>query len=191
MENLQPKNQPVELPILANTTTKDELLGRAKDAIQDGDQSMREAAEALALARQDFNATQREMAAAVGKSVAWVNRLLQWGQEGCSGTPFGPGSKASRKRRKCVQATEQEIPHEADTGDAEASEARKAERPQQRAGTETRTSTKAKATSTDAKASAHALAEFKYAVDHYVPRMSHAAKKEATDYLLQKTGVGA
>ena len=73
------------------------------------------------LAQKDFDATQREVAAAVGKSVAWVNRLLQWQKEGCPGTPFGPGSKASRARRKHVQATEQEASRKAHTEDADAS----------------------------------------------------------------------
>ena len=34
-----------------------------------------------------------------------------------------------------------------------------------------------------------ALSEFKYAVDHYVPKMDDAAKKEATAYFLKKVGV--
>jgi hypothetical protein len=95
-------------PPAHNTTTKAELLCRAKAAIEAGEQSLQEAAEALALARHDFNATQREIAAAVGKSVAWVNRLLRWWDDGCRGTPFGPSAKASRERRKRVQATEQQ-----------------------------------------------------------------------------------
>ncbi len=174
-----------------NTTTKAELLSRAKAAIEASDSSLRNAAEALALAQGDFNATQREIAAAVGKSVAWVNRLLQWQREDCQGTPFGPGSKASRKRRKRVQATEQGPPHKADADHAEASaEKRKAEYAKQEADAGTSTSTDAKATSTNAKASGDALAEFKCAVDQYVPRMDRAAKKEATDYFLKKTGEG-
>src|ERR1700724_3668348 len=71
----------------SNGTTKAELLSRAKMAIEDGERSLRDAAEVLALAQKDFDATQREIAAAVGKSVAWVNRLLQWQKEGCLGTP--------------------------------------------------------------------------------------------------------
>ena len=55
-------------PSKANTITKDELLSRAKAAIDAGDQSLHVAAEALALAQDDFrNATQREIASAVGK----------------------------------------------------------------------------------------------------------------------------
>jgi hypothetical protein len=104
-----------------NTTTKADLLSRAKDAIETGDQSLREAADALAVAQEDFNATQREIAQAIGKSVAWVNRLLRWRREGCPSSPFGPGSKAGRERRKCVQSTEQRPPRKVDADSPEVS----------------------------------------------------------------------
>ena len=102
-----------------NTTTKVDLLSRAKDAIEAGDQSLHEAADALALAQEDFNATQREIAEAIGKSAAWVNRLLRWRREGCLGSPFGPGSKAGRERRKRVQSTEQRAPRKVDADSPE------------------------------------------------------------------------
>jgi hypothetical protein len=153
----------------SNATTKAELLSRAKVAIEDGERSLRDAAEALALAHKDFDATQREIAAAVGKSAAWVNRLLQWQKEGCPGTPFGPGSKTSRARRKRVQATKQEASRKAHTDDTEASvEKRKAE-------PEIETST---ATSP--------LAKFKSAVDDLFPKMNYSAKCEAISYALSK-----
>jgi hypothetical protein len=104
-----------------NTTTKADLFSRAKIAIEAGDQSPHEAADALALAQEDFNATQREIAEAVGKSAAWVNRLLRWRREGCPGSPFGPGSKAGRERRTCVQSTEQRAPRKVDTDSPETS----------------------------------------------------------------------
>jgi hypothetical protein len=88
-----------------NRTTKADLFSRAKDAIEAGDQSLHDAAEALALAQEDFNASQREIADAVGKSVAWVNRLLQWRRQGFVGTPFGPGSKARRERCDAMHGT--------------------------------------------------------------------------------------
>ena len=109
------------IPGPGNTTTKAELFSRAKDAIAAGDQSLHDAAEALALAREDFKASQREIADAVGKSVAWVNRLLQWRRQGFVGTPFGPGSKARRERQKSVQAPEQRGPSKIDADNAEAS----------------------------------------------------------------------
>src|SRR4051812_23233821 len=88
-----------------NETTKSDLFSRAKDAIETGDQSLQHAAQALTLAQEDFEASQREMADAIGKSVAWVNRLLTWKKEGCVGSPFGPASKKSREQRKRVQST--------------------------------------------------------------------------------------
>jgi hypothetical protein len=91
--------------VAANRTTKDELLSRAKAAIDAGEQSLHVAAEALALAQDDFNATQREIASAVGKSPAWVNALLKWQRSGCKDdSPFGPKSKAAR-----VQHAEQRV----------------------------------------------------------------------------------
>jgi hypothetical protein len=83
-----------------------ELLIRAKNAIQQGEKSLRAAAEDIATA-QAQGATQREIAQAVGKSLGWVNGLLQWRVEGYKdGTPFGPTSRAARQRR-LVQSTEQ------------------------------------------------------------------------------------
>ena len=107
------------IPGPGNSTTKADLLSRARDAIEVGDQSLHEAADALALAKDDFKATQ--IAEAVGKSAAWVNRLLRWRREGCPGSPFGPGSKAGRERRKCVQSTEQRAPRKVDTDSPETS----------------------------------------------------------------------
>jgi hypothetical protein len=51
-------------------------------------------------------------AKAIGKSPAWVNRLLKWKAAGYQGTPFGPQSKAKRaavqspKRRPPMTAEE-------------------------------------------------------------------------------------
>jgi len=108
------RGESVDTGLRRNTTTKADLLSRAKDAIQAGDQSLREAADALARAQEDFNLTQREIAEAVGKSAAWVNQLLRWRREGCPGSPFGPGSKAGRERRKRLQPTEQPAPRKVD-----------------------------------------------------------------------------
>ena len=84
-----------------------ELLLRAKKAIENGDASMRDAAEAISAA-QRHGATQREIAHAVGKSVAWVNRLCQWARNDYRDeTPFGPQGKAARQRAKSVHPAEQ------------------------------------------------------------------------------------
>gem|GEM_PF-3733958 len=84
-----------------------ELLKRAKDAIHAGETSLRAAAEDLASA-QARGMSQRLIGDAVGKSAAWVNQLLKWRAAGYRDiTPFGPQSKASRKRACYVQAAEQ------------------------------------------------------------------------------------
>lgn len=81
----------------------DQLHAKAKRAIASGEASFREAADYLSEARQ-LGAAQRQSAKAIGKSPAWVNRLLRWHDGGCKNTPFGPQSKAQRAR---VQATKQ------------------------------------------------------------------------------------
>src|SRR4051794_35772324 len=74
-------------------------LFQAKIAVHDGERSFRAAAEHMARA-QALGAKQRQIADAVGKTVGWVNRLLQWRKsEYKDETPFGPQSKASRERR--------------------------------------------------------------------------------------------
>lgn len=83
------------------TMTLAELLSRAKHAIESGETSLFAAAEYIAAA-QDQGASQRQIAKAVGKSAAWVNRLLKWRQGGYrDATAFGPQTKAGRltKRR--------------------------------------------------------------------------------------------
>jgi hypothetical protein len=180
MENLQLANQAAEPPILANTATKAELLSRAKDAIEAGDQSMRDAAEALAIAQELHGASQAEMARAVGKSEAWVSLLLQWRRtEFKAESPFGPTTKAAR------------LKHAEDRAASGASKPRKpckvSIKPKADADAATLTSTDAnRSTCTNAEASAHALAELKREIDHLVPLMDHAA--EVADYLLTKIG---
>lgn len=73
--------------------TSEELMRRAKRLIQVGDSlradSFRAAADAIALAfTLDEQLTQRKVALAVGKSAAWVNRLLKWREGGYVGAPF-------------------------------------------------------------------------------------------------------
>ena len=85
-----------------------ELLSRARRAIESGEASLRAAAEDIAVA-QEQGATQRQIAEAVGKSAAWVNRLLKWRESGYQdGTAFGPQAKASRQRAQRVQAPERQ-----------------------------------------------------------------------------------
>ena len=80
--------------------TVPELLIRAKCAIESGETSLQAAAEDMAAAQKQ-GATQRLIAESVGKSPAWVNRLLRWRQRGYQeATAFGPQAKASRQRTK-------------------------------------------------------------------------------------------
>ncbi|WLA81945.1 hypothetical protein [Bradyrhizobium elkanii] len=71
--------------------TKEELISRAKHHIEIGETSrnasFRAAAEDIWRAC-DQGAKQREVARGVGKSVAWVNRLLKWRERGYVGAPF-------------------------------------------------------------------------------------------------------
>lgn len=62
------------------------------------------ATEHMAMAHRN-GASQKHIAGCLGKSPAWVNRLLRWYGSGCEGTPFGSQSKASRDRAR-VQAAE-------------------------------------------------------------------------------------
>ena len=87
------------------TITK--LLDRAKQAIESGETSLHAAAEDIAAAREQ-GATQRQIGEAVGKSAAWVNRLLKWRQSGYQDdTAFGPQAKARRLRAQRVESPEQ------------------------------------------------------------------------------------
>jgi hypothetical protein len=178
-----------------NTTTKAELLSRAKDAIEAGEQSLHDAAEALGIAQVEHSASQREMAEAIGKSVAWVNALLQWRRSGYKDdSPFGPTTRAGRvqhaeRRAKASKARRAGTEPKGEGDDAAASAAgRKAENAKLygEPGTAiSRDDSSATAGDDDAKA----LAEFKSAVDHWLSRMSHEAKCEAVNYVLKKSGV--
>jgi hypothetical protein len=104
--------------------TVTELLNRAKQAIESGETSLHAAAEDIAAA-QEQGATQRQIAEAVGKSAAWVNRLLKWRQSGYrDDTAFGPQAKASRQRAQRVQATEQKPATTSEQAQAAAARAR-------------------------------------------------------------------
>jgi transposase-like protein len=73
------------------------LLGRARRAIEASDARLHDAAECIAMAKQQ-GATQERIAKAVGRSTGWVSGLLRWRREGYKGTAFGPQSKAQRTR---------------------------------------------------------------------------------------------
>ena len=82
------------------------LLSRAKASIANyylGVTSLRSAAEDVAAA-QAQGATQANIAATLGKSQPWVNRLLRWRTGGYQDTAFGPESKAKRERSANYQS---------------------------------------------------------------------------------------
>jgi len=131
-------------------TTVIELLSRARHAIEAGENSLHDAAEDIAAAREQ-GATQRQIAEAVGKSAAWVNRLLKWRQSGYQdGTAFGPQAKASRQRVRDVQATERKKEKPATTSEQAQAAAARA-----RAETAKAEAAKAKADAQKAKAEAN------------------------------------
>jgi hypothetical protein len=77
-------------------TTKAEVLSGTKAAVEAG-APPRDIAERLAFAQEDFHATQREMARAIGWSPSTVNRLLRWRQSGYSQrSHFGHTTRAAR-----------------------------------------------------------------------------------------------
>jgi hypothetical protein len=117
---------------------------------------MHDAAEYIAKA-QEQGATQRVIAERVGKSVGWVNRLLQWRLEGYKETAFGPPSKARRER---VQATEQQKPK---SRTAEQEEAARAKAQAQKAKAD---AAKAKADAAKAKADARRAREEAKRAEH-------------------------
>jgi hypothetical protein len=170
----------------ANTTTKGELLERAKAAIEAGEQSLHAAAEALGLAQDDHSATQREMAEAVGMSASWVNKLLKWRRSGYKEhSPFGPTTKSGRvehaqqraKPSRALKAQEPKVTASPDPDDAAASaERRKAEYAKKEVETSSVTSP---------------LEEFKSAVDYWLPKMDYNARCQAVEYLVAQSKVQA
>src|SRR6185295_2143645 len=78
-------------PYPVDTPSKDELLSRAKTLLGDSYQSLRQVAQALVKAKELHEASQAEMARAIGKSEAWVSQVLRWCRSGFTGeSPFGP-----------------------------------------------------------------------------------------------------
>jgi hypothetical protein len=75
-----------------------EHLSCAKHDIAAGDKSLRSAADHIAAAI-ELGASQRNVAATVGKSAAWVNRLLFWRTSGfLANGPFVDDNKQKKQR---------------------------------------------------------------------------------------------
>jgi hypothetical protein len=161
--------------IAVNMTTKTELLCRAKAAIDAGESSLHEAAEALALAQQDFNTTQREIAEAVGRSLGWVNRLLKWRRSGYrESSPFGPTTRVGRVQH-AEQRAKARTPPNASTKKASVD-------------SETSNCSDTLAPPSRRPSPAIAMGNLKYAIDHWWPHLDDAGKVEITAYFLKKTG---
>ena len=170
----------------ANTTTKAELLNRAKAAIEAGEQSLHDAAEALGLAKEDHSATQREMAEAIGKSASWVNKLLKWRRSGYKDhSPFGPTTKRGRvehaqqraKPSKVRKPRNLNVTASAHADDTDAG----AERHR-----DDYTDKKAK---TSPSTVTNPLDGFKSAVDYWFPKMDCDTKRGAVNYAQSKVEV--
>jgi hypothetical protein len=179
-----------------NVTTKAELLSRAKTAIDKGETYARDAAEALALAVEDFKATQREIAESVGRSASWVNRLLKWRRSGYKEySPFGPTTKAGRvshaqQRARASKPRRTSTPPSAQansttsTGKSTTTEA----------GTSTSgdagaaTSAKAGSSTSRRPLPEEAKGNLIYAIDNWWPYLDDTGKVEVTKYFFKKTG---
>ena len=176
-----PASPPRVKPTVTKGSTKAELLSRAKAAIEAGESFLRDAAEALALAQKAFNASQREIAEAIGRSASWVNRLLKWRRSGYKEySPFGPTTKAGRVAHAQQQA--------------KASKLRKPEATTTKtpADAETSSSSVDAETSTSRKPSpAEAKRNLMYAIRRWWPYMDHAGKVEITAFFLKQKGVPA
>jgi len=86
-----------------------DLMVEAKKLILKGEKCLKDAAEHIAKASEQ-GASQRQIAEEIGRSQAWVCRLLAWRSAGYADeTPFGPESKAKRERAAaCDQAPDQD-----------------------------------------------------------------------------------
>ena len=85
----------------------------AKADIAAGENKMRSAAEHIAAAIK-LGASQRAAAYNVGKSPAWVNRLLKLRKAGYKDSAFGPENRAKRERDR-VQSAKRKAEAAADT----------------------------------------------------------------------------
>jgi cytoskeletal protein RodZ len=153
---------------------------------------------------EDFKATQREIAEAVGRSPSWVNRLLKWHRSGYKQySPFGPTTKAGRVSHAQQRAKASKPRRKPPSGQANSTASADA-------GTSTTadagTSTTAEAgTSTTGAAGAAASAgagsstskrpspeEAKgnliYAIDTWWRYLDDTGKVDVTAYFLKKTG---
>lgn len=85
---------------------KADLITATKAMVVANDNSFREIADNVALLQSRHSMSQREIGAEIGKTHGWVCRVLKWREEGFpEHGPFGPASKAARKRRASGETT--------------------------------------------------------------------------------------
>lgn len=169
------------------------LLSRAKASIAGyylGVTSLRSAAEDVAAA-QAQGATQSEIAATIGKSQPWVNRLLQWRTGGYQDTAFGPESKAKRERSAKYQATDKSSAKPKPSSEARFNaEAAKAEAAKAKAQAAKAKADAARARSENAKARADARrAQHEAFANLFGRRESKVMNARARDVLVKALGM--
>ena len=113
---------------MSATVSVAEHLSIAKADVAAGEGRLRHAAEHIAAAI-EAGASQRDAAATVRKSAAWINALLKWRTDGFKETPFGPESKKKRARvqspeHKKTTAAKSKARAKADQAKAEAAKAK-------------------------------------------------------------------
>ena len=89
----------------------EQILARADEG---ANRHYRVAAEHISNA-QAQKASQRQIAEVLGKSAAWVNRLLRWRTEGYPDSPFGPQSSLARARKKGRSGATEQAEEESST----------------------------------------------------------------------------
>jgi hypothetical protein len=113
----------------------DEAIALATKAIASADRNLKLAAEYLAFA-EESGKTQRQIAKGVGKSVGWVNRLLQWRRDGYpDDTPFAAQTQGRDERHdERIRERERERASEQCSGPKQEPPPRQGERQQKRTG---------------------------------------------------------
>src|SRR5271168_126971 len=88
-------------------TSKADLIRDTRSMVRALDNSTRQIADNLVALQDRHGMSQREIAAEIEKSAAWVNRMLAWRQAGFpEDTPFGG---TERRKRESVQRAEHRV----------------------------------------------------------------------------------
>jgi hypothetical protein len=168
-------------------TSKADLFVQARAMVSATESTLREIANTLAVLQERYKTSQREIATELGKSQAWVCRMLQWRSEGFTeDTPFGPAAKVARERVKAASGQQADQATDQATDPREAA-ARKALAADSAPATDSAATSKAKPTgsgsglTTQPKRGTQAwwLSEFQVACGIYLSKMDVATLTEA------------